>query len=167
MTHSSCIVYTMAADDLGTQRAVQGISSYGIELVLLECSRLISRRVNTLRQRQDGCHFPDGMINCIFLNEKFWILIKISLKFVPKGPISNIPSLVQIMAWRRSGDKPLSESMMVSLLTHICITRPQWVQRQRHTQKAKTIRSSSIRHRSDTKVSDRCLIHVNLRVFVI
>ena len=31
------------------------------------------------------------------------------------------------MAWRRSGDKPLSEPMMVSLLTHICVTRPQWV----------------------------------------
>ena len=50
-----------------------------------------------------------------------------SLKFVPKGPINNYPSLVQIMAWRRSGDKPLSEPMMVSLLTHICVTRPQWV----------------------------------------
>ena len=31
------------------------------------------------------------------------------------------------MAWRRPGDKPLSEPMMVSLLTHICVTRPQWV----------------------------------------
>ena len=31
------------------------------------------------------------------------------------------------MAWRRPGDKPLSEPMMASLLTHICITRPQWV----------------------------------------
>ena len=31
------------------------------------------------------------------------------------------------MVWRRSGDKPLSEPMMVSLLTHICVTRPQWV----------------------------------------
>ena len=47
------------------------------------------------------------------------ISIEISLKFVPKGPINNIPALVQIMAWRRSGDKPLSEPMMVSLLTHI------------------------------------------------
>ena len=46
-------------------------------------------------------------------------MIKISLKFVPKGPINNIPSLVQIMAWRRPGDKPLSEPMMASL-THIC-----------------------------------------------
>ena len=34
---------------------------------------------------------------------------KISMKFVPKGPINNIPALVQIMAWRRPGDKPLSE----------------------------------------------------------
>ena len=41
------------------------------------------------------------------------ILIKIVLKFVPKGPISNVPALVHIMAWRRSGDKPLSEPMMV------------------------------------------------------
>ena len=31
------------------------------------------------------------------------------------------------MAWLRPGDKPLSELMMVSLLTHICVTRPQWV----------------------------------------
>ena len=31
------------------------------------------------------------------------------------------------MAWRRPGDKPLSEPIMVSLLTHICVTRPQWV----------------------------------------
>ena len=47
-----------------------------------------------------------------------------SLKFVPKGPINNIPALVQIMAWCRPGDKPLSEP--VSLLTHIFFTQPQW-----------------------------------------
>ena len=44
------------------------------------------------------------------------------LKFAPRGPINNIPALVQIMAWRQPGDKPLSEPMLVSLLTHICIT---------------------------------------------
>ena len=38
--------------------------------------------------------------------------MKISLKFVPRGPINNIPALVQIMAWHRAGDKPLSEPMM-------------------------------------------------------
>ena len=46
---------------------------------------------------------------------------------VPKGSINNIPGLVQKMACRRPGDKPLSELMMGSLLTHICVTRPQWV----------------------------------------
>ena len=53
--------------------------------------------------------------------------IKISLKFVSNGQINNIPALVQIMAWRRPGDKPLSEPRVVSLLTHICVTRPQSV----------------------------------------
>ena len=89
---------------------------------------ILSRgRVNSLSPRQNRCHFPDDTFKCIFLNENVWILIKISLKFVPKGPINNIPGLVQIMAWHRPGDKPLSEPMMVSLQTHICVTRPQWV----------------------------------------
>ena len=52
---------------------------------------------------------------------------KISLKFVPKGPINNIPALLQKMAWRRPGDKPLSEPMMDSLPTIMCVTQPQWV----------------------------------------
>ena len=54
---------------------------------------------------------------------------KNSSKFVPMGPINNIPVLVQIMAWRRQGDKPLSEPMTVSLLTHIGVTLPQWVKK--------------------------------------
>ena len=84
-------------------------------------------KFNTLRPRQNGRHFADDIFNGIFLNANVWMLIKFSLKFVPKGPIHNIPALVQIMAWRRPGDKPLSEPMVVSLLTHICVTRPQWV----------------------------------------
>ena len=79
-----------------------------------------------LRPRQNGCHFADDMFKLISLNENIWIWIKISLKFVPRVPIDNIPALVQMMAWRRPGDKPLSEPMMVSLLTHICVARPQW-----------------------------------------
>ena len=57
---------------------------------------------------------------------KSLILIKISLKFIPKGLIHNVPALVQIIAWRRPGEKPLSELMLVSLLTLICVTWPQW-----------------------------------------
>ena len=83
--------------------------------------------LNILRPRQNGRRFADDTFKRIFLNENFRISIKISLKFVPKGPINNIPALVQIMTWHRSGDKPLSEPMMVSLLTHICVTLPQWV----------------------------------------
>ena len=83
--------------------------------------------VNTLRPRQNGRHFPDDIFKCIFLNENVLISLKISLKFVHKGPINNIPALVQEMAWRRPGDKPLSEAMVGSLLTHIYVTRPQWV----------------------------------------
>ena len=83
--------------------------------------------LNTLRPRQDGRYFPDDIFKSIFLNENVWISIQISLKFVPRCPIHYIPALVQIMAWRRPGDKPLSEPNMVSLLTHICVTRPQWV----------------------------------------
>ena len=70
-----------------------------------------------------------AVISQTILSNAFWmeISIKISLKFVPKGLINNIPALVQVMAWRRPGDKPLTEPMEVKLLTHICVTRPQWV----------------------------------------
>ena len=49
----------------------------------------------------------------------------VSLKFVSKSQINNIPALVQIIACRRPGDKPLSEPMVAIILTHICVTRPQ------------------------------------------
>ena len=55
---------------------------------------------------------------------EFWFKFRSSFFL---GSINNTPSLVQIMAWRRPGAKPLSESMMVSFLTHICNTRPQWI----------------------------------------
>ena len=81
--------------------------------------------LNTLRPRQDERHFADDIFTCIFFNENCCIMIKFSLKYARKGRIDNNPALVQIMAWRRSGDEPLSESMMISLPTHICVTRPQ------------------------------------------
>ena len=83
--------------------------------------------VNTFKPRQNGRRFTDVTFIRILLNENVRVSIKIWLKFVPTGPINNIPALVQIMAWRRSGDKPFSETMMDRLPTHICVTRPQWV----------------------------------------
>ena len=76
--------------------------------------------VNTLMPKQKGRQFSNAFS---------WMKIyKFRLRFHwCLFPIDNIPALVQIMAWRRPGDKPLSEPKMVSLLTHICVTWPRWV----------------------------------------
>ena len=68
-------------------------------------------------------HFQKHVIEWKYRNFAF----KFSVKFVPKVSNDNIPSLFQIMDWRRPGDKPLSETMMANLLTHIGVARPQWV----------------------------------------
>ena len=83
--------------------------------------------INTLGPRQHRHRFVDDIFKCIFFNENCCVLIKTSFKYVCKGPIDNTPVLVQIMAWRRLGDKSFSEPVMVSLPTHICVARPQWV----------------------------------------
>ena len=80
----------------------------------------IAGRINTLSLRQNGRHFADDIFKCIFLNQNV-------LNFIPRGRINNTPALARIMALCRGGDKPLSEPMMVCLLTHICVIRPQWV----------------------------------------
>ena len=72
-------------------------------------------------------HFADDIFWCIFFNENVWISILISLKCILKEPISNTPALVEIMARRRSGDKPLFEPMMVTLPTRRSVARPQRV----------------------------------------
>ena len=83
--------------------------------------------LNTWRLRQNGHHFVDDISKCIYLNENVWISIIMSPKFVPKGPVNNIPALVEIMDWCQPGIKPLSEPMMVKLPTHVFIIWPQWV----------------------------------------
>ena len=85
----------------------------------------LTKWVNILRLKQNDCHCLDDLFKHIFFNENVWILLKISLKFVPKVPINSIPVLVQVMAWRQPCDKPLSESMMVRLPMHIYVTQPQ------------------------------------------
>ena len=77
-------------------------------------NRTWARRVNTLRPRKkNGQHFPDDIFKCIFLNEKYMNSdYKIHWSFLLRVHINHIPALVQIMAWRRPGDKPLSEAMI-------------------------------------------------------
>ena len=59
-----------------------------------------------------AANLADDIFKCIFINEKFCISIQISLKFVLRSPIENRSALVQVMAWRRKGDKPLPEQML-------------------------------------------------------
>ena len=62
---------------------------------------------------QNGRHIADGSFKRIFMNEKICISIRISLKVVPSGLNDNKSALVQAMAWRRAGDKPLPVPMMI------------------------------------------------------
>ena len=50
-----------------------------------------------------------------FMDEKFYILLWISLNFVPYGPIDNMWALVQVMAWRQTGNRPLLEPMLIQV----------------------------------------------------
>ena len=81
----------------------------------------------TLRPRQIAAILQTIFSNAISWMKIYYFRFEMSLKVVPEGPIYNIPALIRKMAWRQSGDRPLSELMMVSLLMHVWITWPQWV----------------------------------------
>ena len=65
---------------------------------------------------ENGRHFADGIFKNVYMNEKFCILIRISMKFIPRGLIDNKQALVPVMAWRRTGDKPLSEPILIQFM---------------------------------------------------
>ena len=94
-------------------------------------SRLLSTWVNTMRPKHKG-PLTDDIFKWIFMNDHVWIPIKFFSSGVNEGAINNILVLVQIRAWRRPGDKPLSQPMMVNLPAHIYVTRPQSVNRVQH-----------------------------------
>ena len=77
-----------------------------------------NNKFETLSPEQKGFHFTDDV--CIFCSVKCCILIRMSLKFVPNCPFSNNPALVQLITWRRSGDKPLFESMVALFIDSYC-----------------------------------------------
>ena len=78
-----------------------------------------STTVNTLSPKK----FADDIFKFPFL---FMKMYEFRLKLILKGPINNIPALVQIVDCRRPSDNPLFESMMVNLPTHICVIRSQF-----------------------------------------
>ena len=112
MIQELCAIWHVKQENENTTSAVVRSVSEPRKWTIAKGTR--EQWINTLRPRQNGRHFPDDIFKRVFLNEKLWISIRISLKFVPKGPITNITALVQIMAWHRPGDKSLSEPIMVS-----------------------------------------------------
>ena len=62
-----------------------------------------------------AANLADDIFGCIFMDENDRPPIQISLKFASRSPIDNKPASVQVMAWRRTGAKPLPETMMTRL----------------------------------------------------
>ena len=116
-----CIVYDSREHRSHSNIRVDSECFYHAPVIMPNC-------LNPLRPSPNRRLLTDDIFKCIFLNGNVWISIKKkSTEVFPKGPINNIPGLVQIMAWRQPGDKTFSEPMLVILLTHRCATRPQWV----------------------------------------
>ena len=80
-----------------------------------------------MRPRRSGHNFADDMFRCVFLIEKVWISIEISLEFDTKSPINNMPTMVQIMAWRLQATSHYLNQPWPNVLAHLCVTPPGWV----------------------------------------
>ena len=108
--HRECHIYSLYCEEVwmwcGQFTAYQHLkTSWNIIMLTIKPHDT----VNSSSSGHNSSHSADGTFKPIFIKENYCILIRISLKFVPKGPIDNKPVLVQVMAWRRSGDKPLPE----------------------------------------------------------
>ena len=89
-----------------------GLVAYGIIFDTAVCATQRNKVINSSVSGQNGRHFAGDIFKSIFIDEIFCILVCISVKFVPRGPIDNKPALVQVMAWRLLGVKPLPEPML-------------------------------------------------------
>ena len=72
--------------------------------------------IKTLKPKQNCCHFTEFIFNCISWMKIYELCFRFHWNFD-----NNIPALVQIMAWHRPGNKPLSQPMTVSLLMHVSL----------------------------------------------
>ena len=129
LSKNTYIITNMATDGLKTQAAIAWVG-----MVATWLTPMITRFMGSIwsppgddRTMVGPMLAPWSLLSGTWRPRHAWILIKMSLKFVPKVPINNIPALVQIMAWKRPVNKPLSEPIMANLLMHICTTLPQWI----------------------------------------
>ena len=75
----------------------------------------LCEHINSSPLNKMAATLADDKFRCIFLNGSDRIPIRFPLKFVRRSPIYNKPALVQMMAWRWIGDKPLSEPMLAQI----------------------------------------------------
>ena len=121
MTALLCEVNTMvAANNVMTEAEVAILNHVQLVAIARQYWQYLKgtrwNQVKPISPGQNGRHFADDVFKHIFVNsKKNCILIWISLKVVPTGPIDNKPPLVPVMAWRRTGDKPLPEPMLTQL----------------------------------------------------
>ena len=127
-THVSCVNYLRSHSHVSSHSwHPQHPPTEAWRCILVYFSYL---QINTLRLRQNHCHFADDdTLKYISLNENFWILDKISLKHVPWCLIDDMAALIQIMAWLQTGNKPLSEAMLVHCTDAYMHHSPQWVKK--------------------------------------
>ena len=118
--------------------------------------KILRSRINTLRPREICRHFAYNIFKC-FIEWKCMNFAWDFTEVCSKVQINNIPALVQIMTWRWPGDKPLSEPVMVSLLVHICITGPQWVN---------TLRSEQSSRRFADNIFQYIFLNENYRILI-
>ena len=104
--------YPLPNDSNFVQADVLKQICYSIAHVLYKSIIMFPQLVNPSLPKQNSHCFADDIFKYIFKKEKFCTSILISLKCVPLDLIDNKSALVQVMAWRRTGDKPLPEPMV-------------------------------------------------------
>ena len=98
-----------------TTKHMVRLRAYVNNIISYDCHRQVT--VSHIEAEAKWPHFSDDIFKCIFVNKEFQFRLKCHWFFFIES--SNIPALVQTMGRRRPGDKPLSEPIMVSLVTHI------------------------------------------------
>ena len=85
------------------------ISDLKVRLIQIRRKKWVLEETVTSEPEQNGWHVADVILKFISLNESYCILIEIFIKFVHNSPVDNKSALVQVIDWRQTGDKPLTE----------------------------------------------------------
>ena len=83
--------------------------------------------LKTMRPRQDCRHFQDAIFKSFFVKENIWISIQILLKCVPGVKLTIFQHWFRKWLGAEQVARHYFNRCLYALLSHICVTRPQWV----------------------------------------